>query len=136
MLCSKNAVENRVAVLIEHRISNSRLTNCARFRCVAQHCESSVSLTKWLCSALHRIAHFCSKIFSDRRSDREKISFACAWSCPRLAPATQWQRFKHSLYALAHCSAFILASGAAELGSICCKHAWYLASQRSMQFAA
>jgi hypothetical protein len=29
-----------IAQLVEQLICNSRLTNCARFRCVAQHCES------------------------------------------------------------------------------------------------
>jgi hypothetical protein len=57
---------------IEQPICNSRLTNCARFRCVAQHCESWISLTNAVCSALQRLARFCSKISPDRRMNRRK----------------------------------------------------------------
>ena len=66
------------SVGLEQLICNSSLTSCADFHGVAKRCRYQVFMPFNIRMALRRIAPFCSKILSDRRTDPEKEGLACA----------------------------------------------------------
>src|SRR6266403_3865683 len=59
-----SAHDGPVAERLEQGTHNSTKGFCARFHSVAQRCGRWVCRQSHICSALHRIAHFCSKICS------------------------------------------------------------------------
>ena len=61
---------------LEQAIRNSKGFFCALFHSVAQRCGRWAFLESGICTALQRIACFCSKNLTDRRIDRRKMSNA------------------------------------------------------------